>query len=129
MFVPGACSANCAVHTSMLTTGGDKARAWLLAWFQDKKNTVELMMNEKSNKWILKIKQNGSTIAKAKAVQNIDPNVVYFVAIGFDGTNFHVVIDGVELITLQSPVLANGTFGFQIKGTTAQFGYICIDSN
>ena len=30
----------------MRTAGGTGNRVWLLAWYQDKKNTVEVMMKE-----------------------------------------------------------------------------------
>ena len=112
---------NCTVDTQMKDSGGIGARLWLLAWYADKKNDLELLMKEESDVWVLKQKVNGRIVAKSKAKLPIDPGVSYLVRIAFDGAQFQVYINGTLAITLpkasgSSPM---GTVGYQLKGTTA----------
>ncbi|HSE43384.1 MAG TPA: hypothetical protein VLH08_21675, partial [Acidobacteriota bacterium] len=120
------CNQNYRFQTTMQTDGGQSNRVWLLGWFQDKKNTVELMMREDNDKWILKYKSNGITIAKTKAFRQIDPNVPYNVAMSFDGTDFHVFVDFAEVIRLRAPVLPSGIMGYQARNTTGRFKNVCL---
>lgn len=123
----GGCQ-NCTAQTTMKSAGGTGNRVWLLAWHVDKRNVVELLMNEESNKWILKQRVNGAVVAKTKASSQIDPNVFYNVTVSFDGTQFHVTVDGVLLfsLTARAPV-PNGTVGFQVKATTGSFDLINVN--
>ncbi len=118
---------NCFVEAQMRTAGGLYNRVWLLAWYQTKTETVELMMKEESDRWVLKQRSGDLVVAKAKILQTIDPNVNYVARISYDGTNFQVTIDGVLLLTLPAGAPASGTVGFQAKGTTGSFGYIQIN--
>ncbi|HSP05745.1 MAG TPA: putative Ig domain-containing protein, partial [Acidobacteriota bacterium] len=120
---------NCTVDAAMQTAGGVGNRVWLLAWYVDKGNTVELMMKEESNRWILKQRVNGPVVAKMKGVLTIDPNVSYDARITFDGAQFQVFIDNTLLITLpKAPGTAPfGTVGFETKGTTGTFGSISVN--
>src|SRR5262249_534116 len=118
----------CTIQTSLMTQGGPGNRVWLLAWYIDKNNKIELLMKEEQDVWVLKQRSGGSVVAKAKAVSTIDPNVAYAVVVSFDGTQFTVTIDGNQLITL-TPVgtVPSGTVGFQAKATTGFFDYINVN--
>lgn len=113
----------------MQTSGGIGNRVWLLAWFLDKDNKIELLMKEESERWVLKQYSGGAVVAKMKALQTIDPNVDYKVEIQFDGTNFEVFNDDVLIITMPkaSGTSPSGTVGFQVKSTTGIFDEISVE--
>jgi hypothetical protein len=119
---------NCSIQTSLLTQGGPGNRVWLLAWYINKLNKIELLMKEEKDVWVLKQRSGGFVVAKAKASVTIDPNVAYAVVLSFDGTQFTVTIDGNPLITLTPKgTVQPGTVGFQAKDTTGLFDYINVN--
>ena len=119
---------NCSVQTQMLTMGGAGNRVWLLAWYLNKANTIELMMKQETGRWVLKQRVGKRIVAKQKAVSSISVGVVYNVVISFNGTQFDVSVDGSPLMSL-TPVgtVPTGTVGFQVKSTTGQFGEISVN--
>jgi len=119
---------NCSIQTKMLTNGGAGNRVWLLGWYVDKANTIELMMKQETGRWVLKQRAGKKIVAKQKAVSSISVGVVYTVVISFNGTQFDVTIDGTPLMSL-TPVgtVPTGTVGFQVKSTTGQFGEISVN--
>jgi hypothetical protein len=118
---------NCYVETQMQSAGGLSNKVWLLGWYQDKNNSVELLMKEENDRWVLKQRSGGAIVAKGKILQTIDPNVSYVARVAYDGTNFQVSIDGVLLLTLPAGAPASGTIGFESKNTTGSFGYIQVN--
>jgi Putative Ig domain/Proprotein convertase P-domain len=119
---------NCSVQATMTTSGGESNRLWLLAWYVDKKNTIELMMKEENDKWILKQRSAGSVVAKKKVSLPIDPNVSYTVVVVYNGTDFQVTIDGSLVITLTPAAsVPSGTVGFQNRKTVALFDEIFVN--
>ena len=84
----------------MASGGGTGNRVWLLGWYADKKNNMELMMKQENGKWILKERSNGKIVAKAKGFAAITPNVLYDIVVAFDGTHFTVTVDGSQLMQL-----------------------------
>lgn len=119
---------NCRVETIMESAGGNGNKLWMFGWYIDKKNTVELLMKEGSDKWILKQRVNGKVIAKVNARSLIEPNIPYTVRIEFDGSDFHVLVNNVELLAMAAaaPVTA-GTVGFAAASTTGSFEYVHIN--
>lgn len=119
---------NCSVEATLASGGGTGNRVWLLAWYADKKNNMELMMKQESGKWILKERSNGKIVAKAKGFAAITPNVLYDIVVVFDGVHFTVTVDGSQLMQL-TPVAAvpSGTVGFSVKSTTVQIGEISVN--
>ena len=119
---------NCSVNTTMSTLGGVRNRVSLFAWFVDKKNTIELMMKEENDKWLLRHRVNGKIVSKAKGLAVIQPNTSYSVDVSFDGTNFVVKVDGQTLITMPAATsVPNGTVGFAVRNTTGTFGHILVN--
>jgi hypothetical protein len=118
---------NCSFETQLRSEGGEGNRIWMLGWYEDKSNVVELLMKEESDVWILKQKWNGMT-AKAKAKVTISAKVAYTPKITFDGNVFTVHINGVLLITMPKVPgsLPNGTIGFQTKKATATIERIMV---
>lgn len=119
---------NCFVEASLQTAGGAGNRLWMLHHYVDKANTIELLMKEETDRWIIKQRIGKKVVTKAKAQSAIDPNVFYTARITFDGSSYIVTIDGTPLITL-TPVgaVSGGTFGFKVKGTTGSFGYVMVN--
>jgi uncharacterized delta-60 repeat protein len=122
----GGCSV-CNMEASMQTAGGAGNKLWFLTWFVDKKNTVEVLMKEETNKWILRQRVNGAIVAKTKGAATILPNVFYNVRVTFDGVNFELFVDGISLATLPAFAAPNGTVGFRVKKTTGKFGFVLVD--
>ncbi|MCI0613957.1 Ig domain-containing protein, partial [bacterium] len=118
----------CFQESSVMTAGGPGNRVWMLGWYIDKKNTMELLIKEENDKIILKQRVNGSIVAKSKGQLNILPNTTYVVRVSFDGALFSVLVDSVTLFTL-TPIgtVPTGTIGFQAKRTTGSFGYILVN--
>jgi hypothetical protein len=118
--------ANCSVEAVMRTAGGVGNRVWLLAFYEDKKNFVEVMMKEQSDTWIVKQRSGGVVVAKGKGLSPIAPGVDYVVRITYNGTQFQLFVDDVLLLTLNDGTSASGTVGFQIKATTGRFGSVSV---
>lgn len=119
----------CTVHATMQTGGGTGNRVWLLGWYTDKSNSVELMMKQESNKWLLKQRAGGVVVAKAKGILPISPGVLYDVEITFDGNQFDVTVDGTPLISVAKGAGSNlsGTVGFEAKATVGTYGDINVN--
>ncbi|HSP07204.1 MAG TPA: BACON domain-containing carbohydrate-binding protein, partial [Acidobacteriota bacterium] len=119
---------NCSVQTAMSSTGGSTGRVWLLGWYAGKTDLVEVLMKEPNDKWVLKQVSGGHVVAKSKFGAAIVPGTVYAVELSFDGTVFHLSIDGVERIVMApgGPV-PSGTVGFQCRNTTAAFDEITVN--
>jgi hypothetical protein len=120
----------CSMEASMQTAGGLSNKLWLLGWYVDKKNTMELLMKEENERWVLKQRVNGRVVAKAKGIKTIDPNTAYAARIVFDGTSFQVFVDDFQTplftLTPQGSV-PTGTVGFSVKNTTGSFDYVTVN--
>lgn len=115
----------CTVQATVRTDGGSVS---VLGWYKDKKNLLELMMKQPSNKWILKYKQNGTMIAKMKFTQTLSANVDYDVEISFASGSFVVMVDGATIMTVPVPAdPQSGTAGLQVKKATGTFDRISIN--
>lgn len=117
----------CSVETSMNTAGGTFNRIKILGWNVDKKNRMELLVNEESDRIVLKQIVGGSVVSKNKAQIPIDPNIFYSIRVSFDGTEFNVLVNNSALFSLiPATAVPIGTIGFLVKNTTGQFGYIAV---
>lgn len=118
----------CSIEASVSTAGGAFNKVWMLGWYVDKKNTMELLIKEENDKIVLKQRVGGFIVAKNKGSITIDPNVFYTINVNFDGTQFTVSVNGGPLFTL-TPVAAvpSGTVGFEVKNTSGSFGYIMVN--
>jgi VCBS repeat-containing protein len=120
----------CSMEAGMLTAGGVSNKLWMLGWYVDKKNTMELLMKEENERWVLKQRVNGRVVAKAKGIKTIDPNTIYAARIVFDGTSFQVFVDDFQTpllsLTPQGAVPI-GTVGFSVKNTTGSFDYVTVN--
>lgn len=118
---------DCAFETDITIAGGQGNRVWILAWYTDKGNTLEVLLKEESDKIILKQKANGSLAAKMKVDANIDPNISYNIRIEYDGANFTLLIDGNPAATMPASGTPSGTIGLEAKNTTCRFGHVSVE--
>lgn len=116
----------CTVSAEMQTAGGPYNKVWLLAWYADKQDTVEVLMKQESNRWILRQRVHGVIVAKSKALIAIEPNTDYQVEVRYSAGVFTLSIDGVDAATIVATGTAFGTVGFQVKNTTGRFGYVRV---
>jgi plastocyanin len=123
---PFVMAANHTVEADVKTNGGAGSRTSVLAWQLDKKNLVEVLAKEAEDRWVLKFRVNGPVVAKAKAIQAIQPNTNYRVKLNYDGTAYRLSIDGVEIIVLNAGAPQSGVPGFRVKATTSEFGEILV---
>jgi hypothetical protein len=108
----------CTLETDVSTAGGIGNKIFIQPWYQDKQNRVDVLLKQESGKIILKQKVNGSIAQKMKASFTIVPNTFHHFKVGFDGTNFHLEVDGTSLITMPAAAMPSGNLYFQVKQTT-----------
>jgi CSLREA domain-containing protein len=126
----GKCS-ECSMEADIRIDSAD-ARVSLLAWVEDKKNLVEIRLMEDRDKVLLKQRKNGRTVAKKKALYEIDRGVTYNVRTYFDGYEIQVLIDDVLLFTVPAADIPNGNAGLRIKSmsglpVSASFEQVTVD--
>lgn len=117
----------CTVETSIKFSSDDPGKIFLLGWYQDLDNTIELVIKEEKDKLILRQRVNGTIVAKTRATFPIIPDVFYRIRIISDGTTLTLEVEGTILSILPLAVPATGTVGFQLKNSTASFGYISVN--
>jgi hypothetical protein len=84
---------------------------WLFAWYQDKKNTVELIMKEEKNTWVLKQRHLGKVVSKKRVKQPIEPNTKYLVKVYSDGSKFSFFVNNELVIQMPQVQPVLGTVG------------------
>jgi hypothetical protein len=118
---------SCSIETALEVNGNGKVI--FLSWFQDKKNTLELIMDEAKDKWVLKRKLNGKLVNKLKAPRTIDPNQSYAVVMMFEGNSWRVFINGEFLFEIFDTFAGtpSGTIGLKVRSTTGAMEYIHVN--
>lgn len=117
----------CTVEATMTTAGGIFNKLWLLGWYIDKNNTVEVLMKEENDKWVLRQRVGGAVAIKTKGIAPIVPGIFYDVQVSFSGGVFTLRVDGSILATMPAAVTPFGTVGFQVKNTIGDFGLIQVN--
>jgi len=117
----------CTVQAGLSTAGGAFNKVWLFGWRVDKDNTVEVLMKEENDKWVLRQRVNRTIVAKDSGFATIDPNVNYTVQVSFDGTTFTLTVDGTVTATITAVGSPSGTVGFAAKNTTGFFEFISVN--
>jgi uncharacterized delta-60 repeat protein len=117
----GGCT-NCKFST--LVSKGRKGSISVFGWYEDTKTNVEVMF--KKNTITLKQRSNRNIVAKGKVRFDVVPDQVYDVEVSFDGANFHLEINGEEILTVATSTTPFGTAAFQVKRAIGKFGPIEI---
>ena len=108
------------------------SKVWMLGWYVDKKNTIEIIAAPDKGKWLIKQRSNGVIVAKAKALIPIAPLVDYDVKVDYDGSKLYLYVDNQLIPVATMNVVGNlpsGGTGFQVKNTTANFKSYCMTLN
>jgi hypothetical protein len=116
----------CRIRAGMMSTPGSTALITLIAWNQDKNNRVELQMKEGKDKWTLKQRVNGKIVKKASVSQTINANEIYQAEVQFDGTMFHLLINSVEVLTMNATGTPSGTVGLSVRRAIGSFDHITV---
>jgi hypothetical protein len=118
---------SCSIETALQSNGS--GRVTFLSWFQDKKNTLELIMDEAKDKWVFKRKLSGTLVNKLTAFRTIDPNQSYAVVMMFDGNSWRVFINGEFLFEIFNTFAGtpSGTVGLKVRSTTGSMDYIHVN--
>jgi hypothetical protein len=122
---PFAGCTNCTVEADLqFQTSGGKIS--LLSWYQDKSNSVEVVLKEDKDKIQLIQKANRTKVVKIAVPVVLDPAVNYHVRISFTGASFLVFVNGSQVLTAPMGAPPLGTVGFRINGTTGSFREIFV---
>jgi hypothetical protein len=117
----------CSIESQLTLTGGVNNKVWMIGWYVDKNNKMELLIKEEQDKVVLKQRSGGAIVTKQKALISISPNTPYIVRTVFDGNQFTVLVDSVPLFTLNpAATVPSGTIGYQVSNTSVSFGYIQV---
>lgn len=118
----------CSIQTQFKVSGGVGNKLWILGWYKDKSNTLEVLINEEKNKILLKQRIGGAVLLKNKILTPIDPNTTYDMKITHNGTSFTVFINGTSMGTFAEVPSSTwfGTVGYQVKLTTATIDDVFI---
>lgn len=114
----------CSLEATVTSSGGTLS---LLGWYQDPKNSVELLMKDSADKWILRQRVNGTIVAKGVAVSEIIPNKPYDLKIIFDGINFTFTVDDAALIVLPAASPPFGTVGFVATHAGGSLDFVLVN--
>lgn len=118
---------SCSIETALQANANGKVI--FLSWFQDKKNALELIMDEAKDKWVFRRKLNGKIVNKLKAARTIDPNQSYAVVTMFEGNSWRVFINGEFLFEILDTFggTPSGTVGLKVRSTTGAMEYIHVN--
>jgi N-acetylneuraminic acid mutarotase len=110
-----ACS--CCSFETFIRVDTNDARCSLLAFYQDKRNLVELILMPDRGKWSLRHRVAGRLAAKSSVRMPIIVSQDYHIQMEYTGTNLQVMIDNVPVfdIPIQNP--GSGQVGFRVKST------------
>ena len=117
----------CFMETSMQTSGGPLNKMWFFPWYQNKNNTVEVLMKDEANKWVIRHRVNGVIVSKGKGTGTITPGQFYTVRVNYTGSAFQLVVDGNVLTTIPAVSQPFGSVGYQVKNTIGKFGHVMVN--
>ncbi|HSE40185.1 MAG TPA: hypothetical protein VLH08_05420 [Acidobacteriota bacterium] len=121
------CGANCTVNTEFQTAGGIGSKVWVLGWFVDKRNLIEVLIREDKNRVTVRQRIDKTIVAKSSANVTINPDTLYTVTMIYDGSLINVFINGVSNITLNPVGNISGSVGLRSTNTTSTFTHMCVD--
>ena len=116
----------CTLETDVAVSGGFGNKLFIQPWYQDKANRIDLILKEESDRIILKQVSGGVVVAKGKAIVTIVPGTSYHLKVGYDGANFSVDVDGVNVLTVPAGAIPNGNLWLKVKNTSASLQQVII---
>jgi hypothetical protein len=122
------CSA-CKLMTVVQSAGGPYNKLFVLGWYQDKRNAVELVIKQESGRWVLRQRSGGTIVAKKAWSLPVLPDTDYQVEITFATGDLTLKVDGTELGSIHASGTPFGTVGYRVLNTTGRFNSVSIDAN
>lgn len=122
--------ATCTMETDFrMETAKEKMTVY--SWYKDSKNYLQLDIDETHNTIKLKQKQAGTILWTITASVDLTPQVLYHLAISYDGAAVHVALEDNELINKSATVSSAGKIGFVVKAnngvnTTGRFDNVVV---
>lgn len=116
----------CSIRATMKTEGGAGNALYLLGWYENNRNTIELIMKQETGKWVFRQHVNGTIVASDAAHFEIQPDVFHNVEITYNGTDLNLKVDGASILSLTPVGKLFGTVGFKVKNTTGHFGALVV---
>lgn len=116
-FLPGCTLCTIEVDVRIVTPG---ARAWVLGWYKDKKNYVELVLMQDKGKLQLKQHVDGTAVAKGSASFTLNAGQTYHFKIVYNGSTFDVLVDAdlTPIMSVSTSKTPAGGVGVRLKSTT-----------
>ena len=115
------------VSTRMRVNLFSTGTATLYGWYEGHGDHVALTMDEFSNSWTLTQVVDGAVVQSASSnALPIEAHMVYDVELRFDGVDFVVTVDDVEILFMPPAAgsTPDGTVGFGVDSTDADFDEI-----
>ena len=116
----------CTIETVVSTAGGPASRVTIRGWYADDGSSVNLVMEEKKDRWTLQQRSGGRVVVTRSATASIDPGVRYRVAMSFDGSEFRVTVNDRILMQMRAVGAPSGAVRLEARKTTVRFGSIRI---
>ncbi|HEY7159867.1 MAG TPA: choice-of-anchor Q domain-containing protein [Acidobacteriota bacterium] len=126
----GKCS-ECTMETDIRIDSAG-ARVSLLAWYEDKRNLVEIRLMEDKDRVLVRHRSGGFNITKQKALLPINVGVNYNVRVHFNGYEIEVFVNDVSVILFHADAFPNGNLAFRVKSASglpasASFEQVKVD--
>lgn len=118
----GGCG-NCTVEAELMMQQPEGVIS-LIGWYQNKKNYVELMLDDKKDRLIFK-QRSESGSDKQKIAYTVDPNKNYKIKI-VPGATFKIYINNSLVLDVPAVWAGPGIVGFRIKNTTGLFERVSV---
>lgn len=115
---------NCTQRTAVRFGPEANGVAWLYGWYQDKQNTIEVLMKNKNDKIILRQRAGNKIVSKVSVPFVLQPLTEYTVELGYDGAVITLIIDGGPVLNLTPVQPVAGTVGFAAKGGGISFDFV-----
>jgi hypothetical protein len=117
----------CTITTRMRVNIFAFGTATLYGWHRDEDTYVALTMDEFTNEWSLTQVVGGAVVqSQTSGFFTIEVGEIYDVEISFDGADFIVLVDDVQIISMPKAPGSepDGTVGFSVTETDADFDEI-----
>ncbi len=110
----------CTVEAELLVRNGSGSPAQvlgqLMGWFEDSRTNVSVTLKPEQDRLVFEEKEDGLTLFRRGVPVPLEQDILYALAVGFDGSRFQVFLDG--FLVLDTPnAFAEAPFGTVALGS------------
>lgn len=120
------CGKGCSILTTMQSSGGVGNSITLLGWFSDRKNTIEVVMKEDQDEFVLRQKKDGVILVKDTASFPIQIGLDYQLRVLYDGDRVKLQVNQQSIAKIKPVGRIFGSIGFETRKTVSRHNYVCI---